>query len=360
MLSRQLHPQRRVCLTAAKYTRIYRQKNRAKITRWQASPATLAITARSGYKAIRLINRQLFIKKNDMRITLKQLAIFAAIARHENISQAADEVALTQSAMSMALKELESQLGTALFHRQGKRLKLNAAGIELQPKAQQLLALARDIEQLGKRDQLGGSLRIGASSTIGNYLAPSIIAGFLTRYPDVTIDLKVGNTEQIIDDTLHLRVDIGLIEGLCDTPQLQRIAWRRDDLKIFCSPGHPLARRQRIRYPDLAGAAWILREQGSGTRAIFSNATADKFQPQGQLLELGNSEAIKQAVKTGFGISCLSELAIKAELHYGEFVELAVPALDLQRQLFIIRHKSQCNSRLEQAFEQTLLEHSTP
>ena len=293
-----------------------------------------------------------------MRITLKQLAIFAAIAKHENISQAAEEVALTQSAMSMALKELESQLSTPLFRRHGKRLKLNTAGSELQPKVQQLLSLAREIELLATGDKLAGSLRIGASSTIGNYLAPSIIADFLTRYPDVNVDLKVGNTEQIIDDVLHLRVDIGLIEGLCDAPRLQRIAWRRDDLKIFCSPGHPLADRPHIRYQDLAEAAWILREQGSGTRAIFSNATYDKFQPGGQLLELGNSEAIKQAVKTGFGISCLSELALQAELQYGEFVELNVPALDLQRQLFIIRHTSQFNSRLEQAFEKTLLEHS--
>lgn len=292
-----------------------------------------------------------------MRITLKQLSVFAAVAKHENISLAAQDIALTQSAMSMALKELENQLNTPLFHRQGKRLKLNPAGIALQPKVQQLLQLAEEIELMASQDQLAGHLRVGASNTIGNYLAPIIIAEFLTCNPHVKIDLKVANTRQIIEDALHLRIDIGLIEGLCDSPSLRRTAWRRDDLKIFCSAQHPLASKKNINYQDLSDAAWILREQGSGTRAIFRNAIHDRFQPSGQLLELGNNEAIKQAVKTGFGISCLSGLAIETELQSGELVELSVPMLDLQRQLFIISHTSQFGSRLEQAFAEKLMEH---
>lgn len=293
-----------------------------------------------------------------MRISFKQLQVFAAIARHENISMAADEIALTQSAMSMALKELESQLNTPLFTRQGKRLKLNNAGLLLQPKVQKLLQLAQEIEQLALQDSFSGQLRIGASSTIGNYLAPAIIAEFLTGHPDVHVDLKVGNTEQIVDDVQHMRIDIGLIEGLCDTPQIERTPWRHDELKIFCGTSHPLAGRKKPGFADLAASAWILREKGSGTRAIFTNATHQHFQPQSQLLELGNSEAIKQAVKTGFGISCLSELAIASELQHQELIALPVEGLDLHRQLFIIKHKSQFNSRVEQAFEHYLWKHS--
>jgi DNA-binding transcriptional LysR family regulator len=293
-----------------------------------------------------------------MRISLKQLQVFAAIAKHENISLAADDITLTQSAMSMALKELESQLHTPLFQRQGKRLKLNNIGIMLQPKVQKLLQLVEEIEQLATQDELSGQLRIGASSTIGNYLAPAIIAEFLTQHPRVHIDLKVGNTEQIIDDMRYMRLDVGLIEGICDVPQLERLAWRTDDLKIICANSHPLSKHKRISFDDLAHTTWILREQGSGTRTIFSNAIMNKFQPQGQLLELGNSEAIKQAVKTGFGISCLSGLAIAAELQHQELRELPVKELDLQRQLFIIKNKTQFNSRVEQAFEEKLWEHS--
>jgi DNA-binding transcriptional LysR family regulator len=293
-----------------------------------------------------------------MRISFKQLQVFAAIAKHENISLAADEVALTQSAMSMSLKELESQLNTPLFTRQGKRLKLNNAGSLLQPKVQKLLQLAQEIEQFAKQDELTGQLRIGASSTIGNYLAPAIIAEFLTLFPHLHIDLKVANTEQIIDDMRHMRIDIGLIEGICDVPQLERHAWRDDDLRIFCATSHPLAKKKNISMSDLAEASWILRESGSGTRTIFTNAISQQFQPQAQLLELGNSEAIKQAVKTGFGISCLSEIAIAAELQYKELTVLNIPELDLHRQLFIIKHKSQFNSRVEQAFETLLWKHS--
>ncbi len=293
-----------------------------------------------------------------MRITLKQLNVFAAVAKHENISLAANEVSLTQSAMSMALKELESQLEAPLFHRQGKRLKLNSFGISLQPKVQQLLQLAEEIEMMASQDELAGQLRIGASSTIGNYLAPAIIADFLSQNENVSIDLKIGNTQQIVDDMQHLRIDIGLIEGVCDNPQIERLSWRADDLKIFCANTHPLALKPKIEFSDLARVSWILREPGSGTRAIFTNATHNKFQPEARLLELGNSEAIKQAVKTGFGISCLSELAIASELQHNELTELHVEKLDLQRQLFIIKHKSQSSSRIEQAFEEKLLEHS--
>ncbi|CAA0079794.1 HTH-type transcriptional regulator CysL [BD1-7 clade bacterium] len=299
-----------------------------------------------------------------MRITLKQLRVFAAVAQSENMTQAADSIALTQSAMSMALKEFESQLNTPLFHRHGKRIKLNPVGHNLLPKVLQLLQLAEEIERMATSDALAGQLRIGASSTIGNYLAPSIIAQFLLDYPDIDIDLKVGNTQQIIADVSHLRLDMGLIEGLCDIPQIERTVWRHDELRIFAAANHPLAQKQanndEITAADLAACRWILRETGSGTREIFTNATHRYLNTSERLLELGNSEAIKQAVKTGFGISCLSELAIASELRHGELVALDVSGLkdlDLHRQLFIIKNRSQVMSRLEQTFEHKLLEH---
>ena len=178
-----------------------------------------------------------------MRITLKQLRVFAAVAQSENMTQAAEQISLTQSAMSMALKEFESLLDTPLFHRHGKRIKLNNMGQSLLPRALQILQLAEEFEHLASSDALAGQLRIGASSTIGNYLAPAIIAQFLQENPDIDIDLKVGNTQQIIDDVQHLRLDVGLIEGLCDVPQIERIAWRHDELKIFAASNHPLAQK---------------------------------------------------------------------------------------------------------------------
>ncbi len=289
-----------------------------------------------------------------MRITLKQLRVFAALARFENMTQAAEDISLTQSAMSMALKELESQLDAPLFHRYGKRIKLNEKGQALLPKVLKLIQLAQEIEYDAGVEELAGQLRVGASSTIGNYVVPSFIADFLAHNAHVDIDLKVGNTQQIIQDVLYHRLDIGLIEGLCDEPQLDRQFWQEDELVIVAAANHPLSEKGFLDDEDIKSAQWILREQGSGTREIFAHAFQDKFQPTKRVLELGNTEAIKQAVKTGFGISCLSRLTIESELKHGELSVIKVQGINLHRQLTIIKNKSHMDSQLAVSFEKTL------
>jgi len=289
-----------------------------------------------------------------MKITLRQLTVFDAVARHGNVGRAAADIALSQSAASMSLADLEQHLGAPLFNRMGKRLQLNDYGRWLQPRVHQLLALAAEIETSANREELQGQLLIGASSTIGNYLLPGIIARFLQRHPGVGIDLRVGNTEQVIEDMLHLRADIGLIEGLCHTQQLVSAPWREDNLRVFCGPRHPLAGKSPLELVDLARAQWILREPGSGTREIFSLATRDVLPDLPVKLELGNSEAIKQAVKSGLGLGCLSELAIASEVTHGELVVLDIADLDLRRQLYVVQRRGQSESRLVQAFRDSL------
>ena len=289
-----------------------------------------------------------------MRISLKQLLAFDAIARHENVSRAADEIALTQSATSMALGELERQLGAELFHRQGKRLQLNDYGRWLQPRTYQLLQQVREIEQSATSKQLQGVLKIGASSTIGNYLIPGPIAIYVENNPEVHIDLSIGNTEQIVDDMLNLKIDLGLIEGHCHSEKLIATAWQTDHLKIFCSPQHPLASRQTLSFRDLEAFSWILREPGSGTREVFALAIHDKLAPLNVSLELGNSEAIKQAVKNGKALGCLSEMAIAAEIKHGELVALPVSGLNLKRQLYLLKRKSPFESALLSDFKQAI------
>jgi DNA-binding transcriptional LysR family regulator len=289
-----------------------------------------------------------------MRITLKQLRVFAAVARFENMTQAAEDISLTQSAMSMALKELESQLNAPLFHRYGKRIKLNHKGESLLPKVLQILQLAQEIEYQAGLDSVAGLLRVGASSTIGNYLVPAIIADFLKKQSAIDIDLKVGNTQQVIQDVLHHRLDIGLIEGLCDQPQIERTPWKQDELVVFASIDHPLANKSMITIDELKKSQWILRESGSGTREIFNHALGGKFQPEKRVLELGNTEAIKQAVKTGFGVSCLSKLAIASEVKHKELVVLSVDGINLKRQFFIIKHKVHTENALIETFENVL------
>jgi DNA-binding transcriptional LysR family regulator len=286
-----------------------------------------------------------------MRITLKQLSVFNAVAKTSSVSKAADSIALSQSATSMSLAELEKQLHAPLFHRHGKRLQLNDYGRWLQPKVHQLLQQALEIEQSANDDFLQGHLKISASSTIGNYLVPAMIGEFAKTHPQVEIDLSVGNTEHVIDDMLHLRADIGLIEGPCHTQQLSCQPWRTDSLKVFCRPDHPLARKKKITANMMINESWILRESGSGTREIFSLACRGVMSNLKVKLELGNSEAIKQAVKTGLGLGCLSELALASEVKHQELKVLNTPELNLSRELSIIQTKNVHESMVLQAFK---------
>lgn len=289
-----------------------------------------------------------------MRISLKQLIVFDAVARLGSVSKAAEDIALSQSAASMSLAELEGHLGAPLFHRHGKRLSLNDYGRWLQPKVHQLLIQAREIELSSQGESLQGSLKIGASSTIGNYLVPSAIAAFVKKHPEVNIQLEVANTEQIVTGMQNLNFDIGLIEGPSHAPLLNTEVWKNDELVIFSSPSHPLANQTKIGAEALKEAQWILREQGSGTREVFSLATNTILMNPNVKLELGNSEAVKLAVKTGLGLGCLSELAIAAELEAGTLIKIDCTLFDLRRDFFLIQRKDSYQSELLKIFIDSL------
>lgn len=285
-----------------------------------------------------------------MRISLKQLAVFDAVARLGSVSKAAEDISLSQSATSMSLAELESHLGAPLFHRLGKRLSLNDYGRWLQPKVHQLLAQAKEIELSSKHDTLQGSLKIGASSTIGNYLVPATVAAFVKTHPEVSIHLEVANTEQIVAGMQSLSFDIGLIEGPSHAPQLDTKIWKKDELVIFCNPNHPLAKQTTVSAEDLTAAQWVLRELGSGTREVFSLATQSILMNPQVKLELGNSEAVKLAVKTGLGLGCLSSVAIQTELQAGSLVKLKTEFINLKRNFFLIQRKDSYQSQLIKTF----------
>jgi len=281
-----------------------------------------------------------------MRISLKQLIVFDAVARLNSVSKAAEDISLSQSATSMSLAELENHLGAPLFNRHGKRLNLNDYGRWLQPKAKQLLVQAKEIELSSQGNILQGNLKIGASSTIGNYFLPSFIAAFVDKHPQINIHLEVANTEQIVSGMQNLNFDIGLIEGPSHAPLLNTKIWKNDELVIFSSPTHPLANKKQVTTTELQAAQWILREQGSGTREIFSLATQKTLMNPKVKLELGNSEAVKLAVKTGIGLGCLSQLAIQAELDAGTLVKIEDHDFDLTRNFFIIQRKDSYHSQL--------------
>lgn len=207
-----------------------------------------------------------------MRFTLRQLQVFLATAHYQNISRAADSLSMSQSAASGALRDLEQRYDAQLFDRVGKRLQLNAHGHTIRPMAESLMSEALEVEAALEQREAAGSLSVGATLTIGNYVAIPIIARFKEEYPAVDIRLHVANTAHIAEEVLNFDLDIGLIEGEYSHPDLLVEPWRADELVVFCAPDHPFAQLEQLTDEHLVAAQWILREQGSGTRQTFDRA----------------------------------------------------------------------------------------
>ncbi|EPL1068360.1 DNA-binding transcriptional regulator YeiE, partial [Pluralibacter gergoviae] len=262
-------------------------------------------------------------------------------------TQASQRLSLSQSAVSAALTDLEGQLGVQLFDRVGKRLVINEHGRLLYPRALATLEQASEIEQLFHEDN--GALRVYASSTVGNYILPEIIARYRRDFPTLPLELSVGNSQDVINAVSDFRVDIGLIEGPCHTAEIVAEPWLEDELVVFAAPGSPLL-EGAVTLRQLAAAPWILRERGSGTREIVDYLLLAHLPEFHLVMELGNSEAIKHAVRHGMGISCLSRRVIAEQLDSGTLVEVSVPLPPLTRTLWRIHHRQKHISNALQRF----------
>ena len=293
-----------------------------------------------------------------MNITLRQLEIFMEVQRLSNTSLAAKKLHLSQSAVSMAITELENILNVKLFDRHKKRLYLNSDGQALVALAQNALAVAEEIEQkfsLSRDGDISGILKIGATTTIASYLLPEMMKNYLSKYSNVRFSLNIKNTHDIILNLEKFEIDIGLIEGICHHPELITIPWKKDSLTIFASPSHPITSEKKITFDMLQKAQWIVREPGSGNRAIFEKACSDKLDNLNIILELGDNETIKQAVKTGLGIGYMSQLALKQSFEKGDLVEIKVPSLNLHRTLYVVLHADKYQSSLLKHFSELCL-----
>jgi DNA-binding transcriptional LysR family regulator len=251
-----------------------------------------------------------------VRLTLRQLQIFRAIALSGSTTAAADTVALSQSATSAALNELERVLETRLFDRVGKRLILNDTGRGLLPAALAVLDGAKGIEATRAcGDQsVPMDLRLFASTTIGNYIVPRMLARFAKQLPIARLQLSIGNTHDVISAVQEFTADLGLIEGPCHASHMRVIPLWEDELVIVAAPKHPLARmarRQRLTAEQLSQAQWLLREPGSGTREAVEHALLPHLQRIRSNMTLGGSEAIKYAAAVGLGLSCLSRYVVQ-------------------------------------------------
>lgn len=274
-----------------------------------------------------------------MKYSLRQLEIFVAISRTDSVSRAAEALSLSQSATSTALSELERQFDLQLFDRVGKSLRINETGQQLLPRAVELLDRAKEIENLLQGHAGFGHMRIGATLTVGNYLATILVARFLQEHPESRIQLQVHNTSTIVQQIANHELDLGLIEGDCNHPDITVQPWIADELVVFSAPNHPLAKLRKVSLAQLLQEDWILREKGSGTRETFDRAFHSHHSKLKIRLELEHTEAIKRAVESGLGIGCISRLALKDAFRRGSLVPIATPNLDLSRFFYFLWHK---------------------
>jgi len=291
-----------------------------------------------------------------VRLTLRQLEVFAAIARCGSVSRAAEELSLSQSAASAALAELERAFDMQLFDRAGKRLRLNDLGRGVLAKANELLDRAQELESALHSRELPGELKVGATLTIGNYLGAAIVGEYLRRHPGSRVALTIENTAEVIARVAAFQLDLGLVEGRCQDPNIEVIHWGDDALMVFAAPAHPLAKKRRITPADLAAADWILREPGSGTRDTFERAADGVLREVRVTMELSQAEAIKHAVASGLGIGCISRLALRDDFRLGRLVALKTPFLDMRREFSILMHKRKYRSAASGQFIALCLE----
>lgn len=288
-------------------------------------------------------------------ISPRQLEVFAEVALHGSVRYAADKLHLSQPAGSMALAQMERQLGSPVFTRERGRLTLNARGRELLPLARELLDRYAEFGRLASADSaaLSGELRIGTSNTVGNYRVGELLGEFVRAHPQVAIRLRVANTERIAAGVLDHSLDVGCVEGPVAHALLEARPWRDDQLVVCVAPDHPLGHKRRLRAVDFAGARWVMRERGSATRVTTERILAQL--PPGQtVLELDQTEAIKQVVAAGLGIACLPMVAVKDALTTGRLKALKTPFLDLRRQLALLLHRQKYRGGLLDTFLRNL------
>jgi len=282
-----------------------------------------------------------------LRLHLRQLEVFVAVARGGSTRAAADLVSRSQSAASTALAELEAVLGAALFDRVGRRLLLNENGRALLPRAASLLDQALDVQHLFSQAH-GAPLRVAASLTIGEYILPPLLGRWKAQYASSSVKLLIANTSEVIDAVAGFDVDVGFIEGSQTHPDLIVRAWLEDALVIVAAPEHPLVGRMATARM-LSQADWAVRESGSGTREATDRWLLEHLGRINVAFELGSPEAIKRLVATGAALGCMSRRAVEGALASGTLVALKTRLPAATRRLAIVVHR---NKRLGQGAEE--------
>ena len=279
----------------------------------------------------------------------KRLQVFHAVAKHMSFTKAAEALCMTQPAVTFQIRQLEEHFDTRLFDRSQGRIALTPAGAVAFEYAERILALAGELDTRMKElsGQVAGTLLIGASTTIADFLLPQVLGEFKAKFPAVVPRLFVANSESIQERVAERALDVGFIEGDSRLPTLASDVCCEDELQVVCSPSHPLALGALVTPRTLAEHAYISREPGSGTREVIdrylekSGMAHDSLQV---VMEAGSPEALKGLVATGLGFTIMSLATVAKEARLGELVTIPL-APRLIRNLSVVYPKERIRSR---------------
>jgi len=291
-----------------------------------------------------------------MNITLRQLKVFAAVAKNLSFTKAAEELCLTQPAVSMQVKQLEHQLDVNLFEQLGKRIYLTDAGKEvyhysrlINQQLEELDTVLANLKGLGR-----GKLRISVAST-ANYFAPTLLGSFSRRFPGVTVSLDVTNRETLLRQRTENEVDLVVMGQPPGEMDLEAHAFMENPLVIVAPTNHPLAREHAIPLERLERETFLVREPGSGTRIAMERFFAHHDVHISTGMEVGSNEAIKQSVQAGLGLGLLSRDTVDMELELGRLAILDVAEFPILRHGYVVHRRGKRLSASAQQFKDFLM-----
>jgi DNA-binding transcriptional LysR family regulator len=292
-----------------------------------------------------------------MHLTLRQLKVFESVARHLNYTRAANELHLTQPAVSMQVRQLEDSLGVPLFEQIGKRIHLTAAGEEVLGYSRAISQQLEELEAVVNRLKgvRGGRLRISVATT-ANYFIPTLLGRFSQRYPDITVSLDVTNRQTLLRQLAENTVDLVVMGRPPAEADVEAVPFKDNPLVVVAPPDHPLAGKKRIPLLRLQQETFLVREPGSGTRVAQERFFNERGMHLQTGMEVGSNEAIKQSVQAGLGLGLLSRATIEQELALKRLVELDVADFPIMRHWYVVHRKGKRLSAAAEAFKSFMLD----
>jgi DNA-binding transcriptional LysR family regulator len=286
-------------------------------------------------------------------VTLDQLRVFVAVAERQHVTQAARALNVAQSAASNAIASLEARHKTKLFNRIGRHIELTDAGQAFLKEARAVLAAvyAAELALMEFGNLKRGVLSVQASHTVANYWLPRHLALFRRGYPEIEIRMNIGNTAQVAIAVESRVAELGLVEAATHSEQVKSIAVARDQVIVVASPEHDLVKRKSIAPRDLLDVEWVLRERGSGTRAVFEDALVQAGLDAHALriaLELPSNEAVRAAVEAGLGVAVISASVAAPSLEAGLLEQVNFPLPE--REFYVLTHRDRHPSHAARAF----------